>query len=109
MREFFRVNFKEEIPKYIQIANNIKRLIDRGIIKDGEKLPTIRAYTEFLEVNKITIVEAYKKLVHEGFAYQKVGSGTYAKRREVVFSFKKEYSNTFKKLQEKYIENIIDF
>lgn len=109
MREFFRVNFKEEIPKYIQIANNIKRLIDRGIIKDGEKLPTIRAYTEFLEVNKITIVEAYKKLVHEGFAYQKVGSGTYAKRREVVFSFKKEYSNTFKKLQEKDIENIIDF
>ena len=39
-----------------------------------------------------------------------MGSGTFAKRREVTLNFKKEYSNTFKKLARKTNnKDIIDF
>ena len=110
MDNLYDLEFIEETPKYLQISNHIKKLIEQKKIGDGEKLPTIRSYSEFLSVNKDTIINAYKKLVSDGFAYQKMGSGTFAKRREVTLNFKKEYSNTFKKLARKTNnKDIIDF
>ncbi len=109
MKNLYDLLFSQEVPKYIQISNHIKKLIENRKIEDGEKLPTIREYSEFLQVNKDTIINAYKKLVNDGVAYQKMGSGTYAKRKEVTLSFKKEYSNTFKKLSRECKKDIIDF
>ena len=40
IKEFFKVNFEIEVPKYVQIANNLKKLIETKVIEDGEKLPT---------------------------------------------------------------------
>ena len=107
-KEFY-LTFVEEVPKYIQISNHIRNMIEEGKIEDGAKLPTIRAYSEFLGVNKVTIVNTYNKLTSDGFAYQKVGSGTYAKRKEIISNFRKEYSNTFKKINPNKVNKIIDF
>jgi DNA-binding transcriptional MocR family regulator len=102
--------FKEdETPKYIQISNYIKNLIDKRKIKDGDKLPTIRELSKRLDVNNVTIVSAYNKLKAEGYAYQKVGSGSYAKRKEVTSNLRRDYSNTLKKLSSKDLAKIIDF
>ena len=109
MDNLYDLEFIEETPKYLQISNHIKKLIENKKIEDGEKLPTIRSYSEFLLVNKDTIINAYKKLVSDGFAYQKIGSGTFAKRREVTLNFKKEYSNTFRALARTGNKDIIDF
>ena len=105
----FLITFEEEIPKYIQIANNIKKLIDNKEINDGEKLPTIRALSKVIGVNNVTIVNAYKKLKNEGYAFQKVGSGTFAKRKDIVPIFNREYSKYFKKIKPEELSNIIDF
>lgn len=108
--EKFNLNFKEELPKYIQLERHIKKLIDEDKIIDGEKLPPIRELSKFLGVNNVTIVNAYKKLQQEGYATLKMGSGTYAKRKELLRNFKKEYSETFKKISSKGLkDNIIDF
>ena len=109
MKELYEIHFKEDIPKYVQITSHLKKLIDNRYIKDGEKLPTIRELSNMLNVNKVTIVNAYKKLKSDGYAYQKVGSGTYAKRREVISSFSREYSKILKELSSNELENIIDF
>lgn len=101
--------FKDEIPKYIQIAGYIKSLIDKQKIRDGDKLPTIRALAQKLKVNNVTIVNAYNKLKNEGYAYQKIGSGSYAKRKEVFSTFRKEYSNDLKKLSLENYGDFIDF
>ena len=109
MKELYEIYFKEDIPKYIQITTHLKKLIDNRYIKDGEKLPTIRELSNMLNVNKVTIVNAYKKLKSDGYAYQKVGSGTYAKRREFISAFSREYSKILKELSSNELENIIDF
>ncbi len=110
MKEYFKVDFKADVPKYVQIASHLKKLIDTHVVDDGEKLPTIREYTDYLGVNKITVINAYKKLEQEGFAYQKIGSGTYAKKKENVSLFRREYSKTFKILLTKEnLDDIIDF
>ncbi|GAA0718544.1 PLP-dependent aminotransferase family protein [Clostridium malenominatum] len=97
------------IPKYKKIAIHIKKLIDENKIKDGEKLPPIRKLAEELNVNNVTIVNAYNKLESEGYAVQKIGSGTYAKRKEVAINFKKKYSNVVRRISSEKLRNYIDF
>ncbi|KEI11246.1 MocR-like pyridoxine biosynthesis transcription factor PdxR [Clostridium novyi] len=105
----YYIKFKEDIPKYIQIINHIKKLIYHREILDGEKLPAIRTLSKKLGVNNVTIVNAYNKLEIEGYAISKIGSGTFAKEREESKEFLKEYSNIYRKISSGYIKNYIDF
>ncbi len=73
------VNKKLSTPLYIQLANNIKSLIQDNRL-DVEKLPSIRVLSKHLEVNNVTVVNAYKLLEQEGYVYSVKGSGTYIKR-----------------------------
>ena len=107
--EKYNIEFNDYEPKYVQIAENIKNLINSKIVKDGDKLPPIRSLAKMLNVNNVTIVSCYDKLVSEGYAYQKMGSGTYAKKREITDYFKKEYSKEIKLIKNNYEKNIIDF
>ena len=108
--EKYSLFFKDsETPKYIQIAKHIKKLIDEGEIEDNEKLPPIRELSKFLKVNNVTIVNAYKRLESEGYARQKIGSGTYAKKKENVKNFNREYSETIKKISNEELKEYIDF
>ena len=105
----FKVEFIEDTPKYVQLYRHIKRLIDKGEVEDGQKLPTIRMLSKELRINNVTVVNAYKKLESEGYAFQRMGSGTYAKRKILGKSFRKEYRETFKKLSIEELRNSIDF
>ncbi|SKA88363.1 transcriptional regulator, GntR family [Clostridium sp. USBA 49] len=108
--EKYKLKFYEgDIPKYIQISRHIKKLIDSNEIEDGEKLPSIRKFSKFLNVNNDTIINAYKRLQMEGYAVLKLGSGTYAKKRDINKTFKKDYSETFKKLSAGGFKSFIDF
>jgi DNA-binding transcriptional MocR family regulator len=108
--EKYRVELLEEdIPKYIQICRHIKKLIDMNFIEDGEKLPSIRMLSKFLGVNNDTIVSVYKKLQYEGYALLKIGSGTYAKRKDISKNFRKDYSDTFKRISMDTLSSYIDF
>lgn len=71
--EKYSIDFNDYEPKYVQIAENIKKLINSRIIKDGDKLPPIRELSKALKVNNVTVVNCYNKLVSEGYAYQKMG------------------------------------
>lgn len=106
----FRFNEKSEKPKYIQVAEYIISLIEEKKIGEGEKLPPIRKYANELGVNNDTVVAAYKKLVLLGYAYQKMGSGTYCKRRGKTKNFKSDYSRIIKdRLSNKDKKVYIDF
>ncbi|HEY5588340.1 MAG TPA: PLP-dependent aminotransferase family protein [Candidatus Paceibacterota bacterium] len=107
--EKYEIEFNLDITKYIEISKHIKKMIDENNIDDGEKLPSIRKLAKKLNVNEVTIVSAYKKLEAEGYAYQKMGSGTYAKRRDTNIKFKKEYSNTLKKISGQDFKIYVDF
>lgn len=104
------MNFeKDDNPLYIQICRHIKKLIDDNELEDGEKLPSIRELSKFLNVNNDTIVNAYKKLKLQGYAVQKLGSGTYVKKKDTNRNFKKDYSDTLKRISGDDIKNYIDF
>lgn len=100
---------KKEIPKYLLIEKHIKNLIDADVVEDREKLPSIRSLAKLLNVNNVTVISAYKKLQSEGYATQKMGSGTYAKKRDIHRNFNREYSKALKKIFNEGKTDYIDF
>ncbi len=62
---------------YVQLYKAIKKLIIAGKLNKNEKLPPIRKLAQMLDVNNVTVVNAYHILEQEGLVYKKMGSGTY--------------------------------
>ena len=59
------------------IANEIVARIERGVLRPGERLPSIRGASELFGASKNTIVDAYERLVASGQIESKPGSGFY--------------------------------
>lgn len=107
--EKFNIHFNSDIPKYIQISNKIKKIVNNNELYDNEKLPAIRELANYYNVNNSTIINAYKKLSEDGYVYQKIGSGTYVKRRNISSIFLRNYLKSFKDMNSKKLAEIIDF
>ncbi len=70
---------------YKQLYKQIKdKILNKELLED-EKLPTIRTLSTDLEVNNITIINAYKKLEEDGLVFKKVGSGCFVKKRSINY------------------------
>ena len=53
-------DFSSDIPLYMQLRNQIIIGIAKEQLKDGEKLPTIRALSEESGINMMTVSKAYQ-------------------------------------------------
>lgn len=70
------IQFNEEKqPKYLQLFEHIKHLITAGELEAGEKLPTVRNLSKILNINSITVVNAYRQLENHKYITAKKGSG----------------------------------
>ncbi len=67
---------------YIQLYSQLRGLIESGDLEVESKLPPIRKFAKRLDVNNVTIVNAYKLLEEEELIYKKVGSGTFVAPRQ---------------------------
>lgn len=65
------------VPVYIQIHNEIKKEIEAGKWKIGERIPSERALSLTFHVSRMTLRQAVQTLVDEGILQRKVGSGTF--------------------------------
>ena len=60
---------------YLQIADRICDEIISGKYKDDDRIPSVREFSVFLEVNTNTVVKAYDFLNRENVTYNKRGLG----------------------------------
>ena len=72
------LNYRDASPIYEQIKNGLKRLIVTGAMKEGDKLPSVRALATELAINPNTIQKAYNELENEGYVYSVPGKGSFA-------------------------------
>ncbi|MDX2306536.1 MAG: PLP-dependent aminotransferase family protein [Microscillaceae bacterium] len=68
---------QSESPIYVQIANQIVSVIQRGILPPGFKLPGSRILADFMGVHRQTVVAALEELVLEGWLVSKSKKGTF--------------------------------
>lgn len=64
-------------PIYLQIVQQIRRLVAAGEMREGEELPSIRVLAERLVVNPNTIARAYRELEASGVVTFSRGMGTF--------------------------------
>ncbi len=64
-------------PLYEQIKEQIKDAILKEELKEGDALPSIRAFANDLKVSVLTIRRVYEELEQEGFVTSQVGIGTF--------------------------------
>ena len=70
--------------RYEQAANRILTLIENGVLKEGEKIPSIRQLSQELNLSVNTIKEAYWRLENQGFIAAVPQSGFYVKKPALI-------------------------
>ncbi|KPU28139.1 transcriptional regulator [Caloranaerobacter sp. TR13] len=112
----FQLDKNSDQHLYIQLYSKIKKLILDGTLKPHTKLPPIRKFADELNVNNVTIVNAYNLLQKENLVYKKVGSGTFVNIINYDMDIEVDYKQYLYTLNKEKInhyiynsENIIDF
>jgi len=71
------LDFRSGQPIYIQIMDQIRRMVANGELKRGDQLPTVRQLAAELRVNWNTVARAYRLLDEAGLISTQRGRGTY--------------------------------
>ena len=74
-----QINTHDPLPIYMQIVNQVKFAIARGILKPHDQLPSIQRQAQELLINPNTIVRAYRELEYKNIIYTKPGEGCFIK------------------------------
>lgn len=71
----------EKTRRYEMVANRIVNLINKGVLKEGDKIPSIRQLSNELNVSINTVKEAYWKLESRNYIKAVPQSGFYVKKQ----------------------------
>ena len=77
----FTLHSDSHTPLVSQIVDGFRRLIAEGSLRPGAKLPSIRSFAASHGVSVFTVVEAYDRLVAQGWLTSKAHAGFFVKRR----------------------------
>ena len=75
----YSIDQESSEPLYLQLKNKLIKRIISEVYKPGERLPSERVLSEELKISRMTVREALKGLVNEGYIYTQVGKGTFVK------------------------------
>ncbi len=73
----FSIQKNSTKPLYQQIIEGIEQAIISGKLSAGEKLPSERDLSIWLDVNRSTVIRAFDELAERNIIVKKAGSGTY--------------------------------
>ena len=82
----FEIDVNAGMPVYRQILDQIKYYVASGILKPGDRLPSIRELAQSLTVNPTTVVRVYADLEHEGIIEMQHGRGAFVTERSFRMS-----------------------
>ena len=71
------------VPIYEQITRQMKGLILRGELREGEALPSMRLLAKELRISVTTTKRAYEELEREGFLSTVPGKGCFVSPRNL--------------------------
>ena len=78
-----RINPSTGLPVYLQIIEQVKHLIEIGVLGPGATLPSVRNLAATLAISPNTVIKAYTELEHQGVIELRMGSGAYVRKEWV--------------------------
>jgi GntR family transcriptional regulator len=71
------VDPRSPVPLYLQMVEQVRRLVALGALRPGDRLPTVRELAARARVNRNTAARAIQALEAEGLLRTRVGQGTF--------------------------------
>ena len=71
------LDYRDARPIYVQIMDRFRDQISAGVLKTGEKLPSVRELAVQLSINPNTIQRSYRQLEAEGWITTVPGKGCF--------------------------------
>lgn len=71
------LDHRDSRPIYAQIAEAFRRQIESGILRPGDKLPSVRELSAQLTINPNTIQRSYRELEKDGWIQSEPGKGSF--------------------------------
>jgi GntR family transcriptional regulator len=71
------INKESSVPIYAQLVDRVEALVMSGMIKAGDRLPSIRSVAEALRIDYNTVARAYAELDRAGVIKTARGVGTH--------------------------------
>jgi len=84
------LDYRDSRPIYEQVQDGLRKLMVSGVLREGEKLPSVRALAGQLAINPNTIQRAYEALEREGYVYSIGGKGSFVAPRKDVDTARQE-------------------
>ena len=90
------LDYRDRRPLYEQIIERFQDLMYQEVLKENEKLPSVRSLAVELSINPNTIQRAYTELERQGFIYSVKGKGSFVAdsgrlRRERLREWEREF------------------
>ena len=71
------LDYRSARPIYAQIMDGLKEQVSAGVLRSGDKLPSVRELAAELAINPNTIQRSYRQLEMEGWIVTVPGKGCF--------------------------------
>lgn len=79
------MEYNSNAPIYMQVMRELKKLMIKGELKPGQKMPSNRDLAVLFKVNQNTAARVYREMENEGCCYTRRGIGTFVSEEEEMF------------------------
>jgi GntR family transcriptional regulator len=73
----FHLESRSGVAPYLQLIQQVRQALRLGLLRAGDRLPTVKDVAGALAINPNTVLKAYRELEYEGLAAAKPGVGTF--------------------------------
>lgn len=96
----FLIDMQSKVPIFIQIQTQILKFIEAGVLKPGDRLPSVRQLARDNGINPNTVARAYSQLEESGYVYNVPKKGVYVAGRKQGQGARSELIKTIEKFRE---------
>ena len=99
----FTIDVMSRMPVYEQLIKQVEDQVLKGIMKEGDKMPSVRSLSMELSTNPNTIQKAYMELDRRGLLVSVPGTGSFisAEALKIVGNQSKEKFSDLKEIVRK--------
>jgi GntR family transcriptional regulator len=73
----FRLDPRTGLAPYRQLVDQVRQAVSLGLLRPGDRLPSVREVVTQVTINPNTVHRAYRDLEHEGVVEGRPGLGTF--------------------------------
>src|SRR4026209_2748726 len=76
----FHLDARSGVSPYQQLVQQVRNALGLDLLREGDRLPTVKDVVASLAINPNTVLKAYRELERDGLVAARQGVGTFVSR-----------------------------